>query len=84
MRIAPHDVIFFITWFSWFEMTARFGLEQTGEQVALRLDEVADAEHAVVDVVEVHDGLVADELDLASDDRVRRPRAAARRRAAPS
>ena len=45
-------------------------LEQTGEQVALRLDEVADAQHPVVHVVEVHDGLVVDELDLAPDDRV--------------
>ena len=40
------------------------GLEQAGEQVALRLDEVADAEHAVVDVVEVHDRLLVDEVDL--------------------
>ena len=46
------------------------GLEQPGEQVALRLDEITDPEDAVVDVVEVHDGLFVDEVDLPADDRV--------------
>ena len=84
MRMAPHDVIFFITWLSWFEVTARFASSNPVKQVALRLDEVTDAQHAVVHVVEVDDGGVVDEVDLAADDRVddlaERCRGAAHRR----
>ena len=61
MRIAPHDVIFFITWFSWFDVTARLASSRPVSEVALGLDQVAHPQHAVVDVVEVHDGVVVDE-----------------------
>ena len=37
------------------------GLEQAGEQITLRLDEVEHAEHAVEDVPEERDRLLADE-----------------------
>ena len=46
------------------------GLEQAGEQVALRLDEVERTERAVEEVAEEHDRLVADERHFLPRDRV--------------
>jgi len=70
MRIAPHDVIFLHDLVEPVGDDGEVGFEQAGQEVALRLHQVDDAQHAVVDVVEVHDRLVADERHLPADHRV--------------
>ena len=64
MRIAPHDDVAFMTWFIWFDWTASCAFEQTGEQLALGLDEIEDAQRVVVDVLEMRDRFLADALDF--------------------
>src|SRR5829696_4522466 len=67
-RMAPQEVMRFMTWFMRFDTTARSASRSPVQEVALGLDPVGDPQDVVVDVLHVDDRLVPNALGLASQE----------------